>query len=205
MEAVQDTKYLGLGVTFTSKLKWDTHIASISGAANKLLRFLKRSLKKCPKALKEKAYKAYVRPKLEYASSVWDPHHQKSIEKLEMVQRRAARFVSNIPHRHTQQQTSISKVVLDLGWQPLQVRRKNNRLIMMYRIIKNHVEIPQIHHPTLREFQPVRGNQHNFTPMQPEVEAFKYSFFPRTITDWNQLSKATVASKSLDAFKKNLF
>ena len=68
LESVQDTKYLG--VTFTSKLKWDTHIASISGAANKLLGFLKWSLKKCPKALKEKVYKAYVRPKLEYASSV---------------------------------------------------------------------------------------------------------------------------------------
>ena len=33
-----------------------------------------------------------VRPILEYASSVWDPHTTANIQKLESVQRRAARF-----------------------------------------------------------------------------------------------------------------
>jgi hypothetical protein len=43
-----------------------------------------------------------VRPSLEYASAVWDSYQQNDIHRLEMVQRRAARYVTNryhTPHR----------------------------------------------------------------------------------------------------------
>ena len=36
-----------------------------------------------------------VRPQLEYASDVWDPHQVDDIMELEKVQRRAARWVLN--------------------------------------------------------------------------------------------------------------
>ena len=35
----------------------------------------------------------YIRPILEYASTVWAPYTKSSIEKLEATQRRTARFV----------------------------------------------------------------------------------------------------------------
>ena len=40
-------------------------------------------------------YLALVRPHLEYASSTWDPHLQKHIQQIDMVQRRAARVVKS--------------------------------------------------------------------------------------------------------------
>ena len=40
-----------------------------------------------------KMYIALVRPHLEYACAVWDTHVTSDIQKIEMVQRRAARFV----------------------------------------------------------------------------------------------------------------
>jgi hypothetical protein len=43
--------------------------------------------------VKQNAYKALVRPLVEYASPVWDPYHQTEIDRIEMVQRRAARYV----------------------------------------------------------------------------------------------------------------
>ena len=36
-----------------------------------------------------------VRPQLEYASDVWDPHQTGDIVELEKIQRRAARWVVN--------------------------------------------------------------------------------------------------------------
>ena len=157
---IRSTKYLG--VTFTEKLTWDAHISSISGAANRMLGFVARNLKHCPRALKEKAYMSYVRPKLEYCSSVWDPHHQNDIKRLEMTQHRATRFVTNTPYRRTDDQISISAVVKDLGWNELAERRKSNRLNLLYKVVHNLVEVPEAYHPLLRDPQPIRGNQHQF-------------------------------------------
>ena len=114
---IRDSKYLG--VTFTHNLSWNQHIAYISGAANRMLGFLWRNLQSCPRALKEQAYKTYVRPKLEYCCTIWGPYQQESIKKLEMVQHRAARFVTNTPHRRTEEnQISITGMIQELGWQP---------------------------------------------------------------------------------------
>ena len=41
IDGIRDTKYLG--VTLNSKLKWDTHIAKISSAANRMIGLLWRN------------------------------------------------------------------------------------------------------------------------------------------------------------------
>ena len=97
---------------------------------------------RCPPHLKEKAYKSLVRPRLEYCCSVWDPHHKKYQDKLEMVQRRAARFVTNNPRKRTSLQPSVSAMVQDLGWESLKERRQRSRITMMYKTVSNLVEIP---------------------------------------------------------------
>ena len=94
IKSVKSVPYLGL--TINNKFQWSQHIDSISSAANSMLGFLNRAMPKCP-VIKEKAYKSTVHPKLEYRSAIWDPHQQKYIDKLEMVQRRAARFVKTSP------------------------------------------------------------------------------------------------------------
>ena len=203
VEGIRDSLYLG--VTFNSKLKWNTHIAKISSAANRMLGMLWRNLKYCPKKIKETAYKAYVRPKVEYSSSIWDPHKKKDIKKIEMVQHRGARFVTNTPHhRHSGDHTSITSIIKDLDWTSLEERRKNNRLIMLYRVTNNLVEVPQDYHPQLCPRQPARGNQKVYQRLTPNVEAFQYSFLPRTIVDWNGLNKTVAAADSLESFRRLL-
>jgi len=59
------------------------------------LDFLHRNLKCCPAHMKASCYKSLVVPIIEYGSTVWDPHLQKDINKVEKIQRRAARFVKN--------------------------------------------------------------------------------------------------------------
>ena len=67
----------------------------ISARANSPKGFLQRNLTKCPLPVKISCYTTIVRPILEYACTVWPPYHQQNIAKLEMVQWRAARFVTN--------------------------------------------------------------------------------------------------------------
>jgi hypothetical protein len=92
MESPPHEKYLG--VTMSSNATWDQHINNTTNKATQTLGFLRRNLQSAPKSIKAMAYTTMVRPQLEYASTVWDPHQENHINQLEKVQRRAARFVN---------------------------------------------------------------------------------------------------------------
>ena len=106
---VKSAKYLG--VTISSDMSWNNHIASTAVKANKTLGFLKRNIKVKDKDLKEKkAYKAIIRPTLEYCSTVWDPYYQNQATTIEKVQRRTARWVTGRFHNTS----SVSNILSDL-------------------------------------------------------------------------------------------
>ena len=89
--SVDHVKYLGLN--FSADLTWSHHICKIVAKANRSLHFVVRNLRHANKQVKCSAYLTLVRPLLEYCSSVWDPHQQYLIDKIESVQRKAARYV----------------------------------------------------------------------------------------------------------------
>jgi protein involved in ribonucleotide reduction len=67
----------------------------ITSKTNKTLRFLRRNLKIPSIRINEQAYFTLARPLVENASTAWDPYTQTDINKVEAVQRRAARYVAN--------------------------------------------------------------------------------------------------------------
>ena len=88
-----------LGVNITSNLSWSTHVDKICKKANSTQAFLQRNIRSCPQKIKARCYTTLVRPLLEFSSAAWAPHHKSDINKLESVQRRAARFVMRDYHR----------------------------------------------------------------------------------------------------------
>ena len=58
LEAVNITKYLGIHLS--EDLRWNEHVRNISNKANKTLGFLKRNLRHCSAATKDRAYKVLV-------------------------------------------------------------------------------------------------------------------------------------------------
>ena len=112
----------GTWVWTASNLSWKPRIAKITNSANKSLGFLRRNLKAKSLERREIAYKAIVRPQLEYAAPVWDPHIQEGIQRIEMVQRRAARWVLNDYSPYS----SVSDMLGRLGWRTLEQRRADS-------------------------------------------------------------------------------
>ena len=92
METVSSAKYLGVT---NNTVSWDDHTSNTGSKANRVLGFLRCNLKISASNIKEKAYKVFVHPLLEYAASVWGQYRgsQRNIAKIEAVQRQAACFV----------------------------------------------------------------------------------------------------------------
>jgi len=84
LKTVPSAKYLGL--TIDSKLNYNEHINNICKKANSTRAFIHRNTRNCPHQVKAAAYTSFVRPQLEYASTVWCPHTANNISRLEAVQ-----------------------------------------------------------------------------------------------------------------------
>ncbi|CAH1266560.1 Hypp3419 [Branchiostoma lanceolatum] len=115
LQQTREAKYLG--VTLSQDLKWSAHVNTTVKRANHTLNFLSRNLRFCPRQVRETAYFSLVRSSMEYAAVVWDPFRQKDIDALEMVNRRAARFVTS---NYRRQDVSVTALLRDLKWPSLQ-------------------------------------------------------------------------------------
>ena len=83
-------------------------------------------------------YMALVRPLLEYSNSVWDPYQKELINKIENIQKKAARFTTNTYDKTT----SITQLIKDLNWDTLQNRRTANRLTILHKARQGHLALP---------------------------------------------------------------
>ena len=121
---------------------------TVAARGQSKLAFLNRNLKGCPKKLRDTAYISLIRPALEYSCSVWHPHKKSNKDKIEKVQRRAARFVSN----NFRRKASVSEMLHDLGRQSLDGRRQDQRVVLFYKIINGLalVETEDIYPPASR-------------------------------------------------------
>ena len=143
---------------------------------------------------KELCYRTLIRLILDYASVVWDSFTEENIQRLEMVQRRAARMVFS-DYRLT---SSISPMLQQLQWPTLQEQRAQAKICMMYRIVYNLVDIPASHlMPTIS----VRGHSMRFLVPYARSLVYQRSFFPDTIRIWNSLPQPVVSCPTLDSFK----
>ena len=188
LENVESIKYLG--VTIRSDLRWNTHVSNVCTKANRTLGFLRRNLYSCPQEVKEAAYKGLVRPVLDYGSSVWDHPGVVLQEELESVQKCAARFVTG---NYNYETGSMTGILGQLKWESLKKRRKDNRLILLYKGLKGKASVPTDDLiPKTRRCR----NQHSMAFQTPiaNTDVYKGSFFPQTIRDWNALPDSLISS-----------
>ena len=178
----------------------DSH-SKHSEQANRTLGFLRRNMKDCTKPVKDLTYKAMIRPTMEYSSTVWDPALQTHIAALEQVQRRAARYVCNDYHSRTP--GCVTKMIDNLNWEPLEVRRRHERLGMLYRIQHNLVDIPIDRYLQVSDSR-TRGPTKFFQERISDA-TYSNSFFPRTVRDWNKLPVEIVSAASLEEFRSLLW
>lgn len=212
LEKVVKIKYLG--VWLNSQLKWDDHVNEVTKKGFRSLNFVMRTLKGASRDLKGHAYKTLVRPTMEYAGAVWDPYKKGEVEGLEAVQKRAARRVTRkgnvwkeeeINGRIVRKYESVTKIVQELGWEKLQDRRRDDRMIKTYKTARNYEGWRELNSNLRRPNYLARGDhQWKFERENWSTDAGKYSFLARSVVDWNKLPEEVVEAKDAKSFASKI-
>ena len=218
---VPSNPYLGLEISHD--LKWHSHVNNITSKASRTLGFLQRNLQHCTKDCRRTAYLSLVRSTLEYGSIIWDSHYKCDIDKLERIQNRAARFIKK--DYHSKDPGCMTNMLKELELPSLQERRKQLRLIFMFKVVEGLV--PAM--PSDQLFKPRNTNKRHIKTRKFEncvsnnlversatnnskpyvvprsfTDQFRNSFFVRTVNDWNQLEEDCVTSTTIEQFKKRI-
>jgi len=139
-----------------------------------------------------------VRPQMEYAAAVWDPHHVGNIQKLEKVQRRAARWAPN----DYGQYSSVTSMLEHLGWDTLQRRRTITKLQTLFKILHNEysLEIPCI--------SPSSPNKTHQTVSPITLHHPKFNHPSKStgllLKKWNHLPTEIIEQENLNLFSEKL-
>jgi len=118
-----------LGVIIDSELKFDKHINQIVSRAQHEANLIHKCFVSKDTNMLVQAYTTYIRPLLEYASSVWSPHSVVLIKNIESVQRR---FTKRIPHCD---KLNCCSRLAKLGIDSLELHRLRFDLINTYKIL----------------------------------------------------------------------
>jgi hypothetical protein len=192
-----------LGIIITKDLKWGCQTQKAANKANAVLGILKRTFSYWTPDTLKILYVTFVRPHLEYASSVWSPYQKQDITTLENVQRRATKLIPSL------KSISYEKRLEIIGLTILQDRRARGDSIQFFKF-KNNFNSIDWYHPnalttSINSKGPasgIRGHNQRFH-RQPtrNCQARENFFSNRTIPTWNALPKAVVESCSINGFK----
>ena len=89
----------------------------------------------------------------------------------------------------------------ELGWKPLNERRKEQRLVLLFKIVNDLVAIPADNNIEYNQRPSRTSNSKQIKVPSATTEIYKLYFFPKTVNDWNTLTESAVSSKTVKGFK----
>ena len=186
-----------LGVIVDNKLNWSNHINLICNKLSKNIGVLYR-LKSLPKSVLKLIYNTLIIPHINYCITAWGNAHDRYIQRIILLQKRAIRIVVHAPFlAHTKPIFSSLKL--------LRVNDMYNFQVGIFMYLSHHCLLPK----SLLELFFLNSNFHNYSTRSANnyhLPKSHTAFFQRTIIYtgphlWNSLPCAIRNSKSLNIFK----
>ena len=193
-----------LGIIVDDNLKWRSHVTKITRKALSLSYvILLRCFSSREPTAYVQSYKSFVRPLLEYNTSVWNTSLITETKLTEQVQRT---FTRKLLQKLNTPYNTYSDRLQFLKLNSLELRRLHFDLILVYKIIHGLIDLS-----FSIFFKPLNINynlrHHRFSLCKQTAtnnrmlnQSFKY----RVVNAWNSLPNSVVESNTLGAFKREL-
>ena len=188
-----------LGIIISSDGKNNRQAIKAVNKANAELGRLRKTFQFFNIKLFKILYPTFIRPHLEFASSVWNNFSKENIKKIENIQKRATKMVIEL--RALSYEDRLKK----LGLTTLEVRRKRCDLIQIYKI-KNGIEEVDIDIGGGNQggYQGRRHDQQITREVMGNVPMRNYSLPNRNATTWNLLPSDIVGADNVNIFKSRI-
>ena len=190
-----------LGLHFSHDGKWSPHILEINKKVMKRLAVLKQYSWRLSRKSLPNIYYAFIRPIIEYASSVTTSLTAADEDLIEEFQRSAIRSITGC-------KAGTSHVILrEMDENPLAKRRRVSSLCKFYslRTETRPCHLNTSHLQFVSDRNPhARRRRDDYTMYKTNTEQFRSSYIPSMIREWNSLEENIRSAQSVQAFKKRL-
>ena len=193
-----------LGIWNAEDLTWTRHVLDRCGKANQLLGFVRRSAAGITNARTRRTlYLSIVCPVFCYGSQVWSPQTINLVQRIERVQRRASKFILNLPFLCRE---SYRERLIALELLPLSYWHEYLDLVLFYKAVNGLVNISEDALPQricTKHTTRSATNGVKFRPRKCKTLTFQRSFFIRVT--WNALpASLRTMNINLHQFKNSL-
>ena len=188
-----------LGLILDEKLSFKQHIDEKIEKAMKIVGTIRRLNSVLPRFSLLTIYKSFVRPHVDYGDVIYDqPNNQSFVDKIESVQYDAALAITGAIRG-----TSRIKLYKELGLESLKDRRWMHRLCFFQKIF--FTRSPSYLFNCLPSQTISRRYPNCFTSYRCRTVSFQNTFFPNSVSHWNQLPADIRNSASHSIFRNALF
>ena len=189
-----------LGLLTSDVLSWNFHIANITAKANSILGLIKRTCRDVNDVTTLKTlYCSLVRPRVEYASQVWNPYSKGNISRIESIQRRATKFILKSDDEYLVRLRKLRLLSLE-------DRRFMADVVFFYKVVSNHVRLTldfrvRFSRDVDRGYALRSMDTPNLLTSLSRTNLLKFSFMKRIVEEWNSLPLDTRGASSVEDFK----
>ena len=150
-----------------------------------------------------KAYKAYVRPTLEYATTIWNPYLIRDKTKIERVQRY---FTRKVCRRCSIPYVSYKDRLFKLNLRSLEYRRSEFDLMFLYKMLNNLLDLDTTEFFSMSAaIYNTRSHNKRICSKLPLKTLGQSNYFSnRTAPIWNLLPSEIVTAPTYSIFHKRL-
>ncbi len=158
----------------------EKHINEIASKGRQRLGCLQRYRRKLDRRSLEQCYITFVRPILEYGNVIFDAANNEDLEILDNIEKESLRVITGARRR-----CNLDALYQEVSWPSLSVRRENQKLATLGKIIINKFPSYLIDDlPTFySESRNVRKN--TFAIPRSNHDYYDRSFVPSSINLWN--------------------
>ena len=185
-----------LGLTIDAQLSWSKHVDEISKKVSSAIGALKRVRPFIPTDVAVQIYNALILPHFDYCSPVWDGMSGCLSDKLQKLQNRAARVITQSPF-----DTSSNLLLAMLRWEKLSLRRKKQKALIMYKTLNELA--PDFTERRVNDYN-LRNLEGKLSLPKPNTNYLKRSFCYSGACLWNNLPQDLKSVCSIRQFKRGI-